>query len=74
MDDRIKDILVDILDVDRNQVRDDFGPANTASWDSINNLRLITAIEEEFQIKLTMDDIKRMTDFGQIKAVLSGYL
>ena len=74
MEDRIKVIMAEILDVPMDTIQDDFGPDDAPSWDSMNNLRLVTAIEEEFKVKLSMDDIKRMVDFGQVKTVLSGYL
>jgi acyl carrier protein len=74
MEDRIKTIMADILDVPMDMIQDGFGPDDTLSWDSMNNLRLVTAIEEEFNIKLSMDDINRMVDFGKVKTVLSGYL
>jgi acyl carrier protein len=74
MIDRIYHIFSDILEVDEEELEDNFGPKDSALWDSMNNLRLVTAIEEEFKIKLSMDDINQMTDFGKIKKILRHYI
>jgi len=74
MDERLKQILSEILEIDESQINDDFGPGDTPSWDSMNNLRLVTAIEEEFQIQLTMSDIKKMSSYAKISEVIATYI
>lgn len=74
MDERIKNIMADILDIEKDVLLDDFRPEDTTNWDSLNNLRMVTAIEEEFQIKLSMDDIKKMVSYGKIKSIVFRYL
>lgn len=74
MEPQIKQIIADILDVDKAAINDNFGPKILPTWDSINNLRLVTAIEDEFQIKLSMDDIKQMINFKSIKETVARYV
>lgn len=74
MEDQLKELMADILDVDEAQITNDFAPDSTDNWDSFNNLRLITAIEEEFDIKLSMDEIGKMTNFGAVKEAVSSHL
>lgn len=71
---QIKQILEDILDVDQAEIDDSFGPPNAPMWDSINNLRLVTAIEDEFKIRLSMEDIKKMINFKCIKETVARYV
>jgi acyl carrier protein len=47
----LQEIFVTILEVDPQELTDEFGPDDAMLWDSMNNLRLITAIEEQFKIK-----------------------
>ena len=61
--------ISDILDIDEGDISDGFGPDDAPLWDSMNNLRLITALEENFRIKLTMEEIETMINFGEIKKV-----
>ena len=74
MEDQLKEIMADILDVDEGDITNEFAPESTNNWDSFNNLRLITAIEEEFEIKLSMDEIGKMVNFGAVKEAVSSHL
>jgi acyl carrier protein len=67
---RIKQILIDVLDVKEAEITETFGPNDAALWDSMNNLRLITALEEEFNFQLTMEEIHQMDTFAKIREVV----
>ena len=71
MEERLNQVFLDVLGVNAAQMSDDISPDSIDTWDSMNNLRLITAIEKEFNIELTMDEIEQMLDVGSIKSVLS---
>ena len=73
-EEKIKQIFADILDVNEEKITETFGPNDAAMWDSMNNLRLITALEEEFNIQLTMGEIREMDSFGKIKEVVGRHL
>ncbi len=45
-------------------------PDNLAGWDSLGHLLLVSAIEEEFKIKLTVEDIFQMVNFRAIQTIL----
>jgi len=70
-DEKIKQILVDVLDVKEDEITETFGPNDAALWDSMNNLRLITALEEEFKFQLTMEEIRQMDTFAKIREVIA---
>lgn len=74
MENKLKEIFSEILEVEEDELHDNFGPEHAPLWDSMNNLRLITAIEEEFTIQFSMGKIGTMTNFGKVKAVLSLHL
>ncbi|NEQ76183.1 MAG: acyl carrier protein [Okeania sp. SIO2C9] len=73
LEDKIKEIMTDILEIDDEEITDEFGPENAETWDSLNNLKMITALEEEFKITLTMDQIESMVNFSEIKKVISNH-
>ena len=65
-DKKLKVILKDIL-----KVSDDIeliSISNTHQWDSINHLNLVVAIEEEFNIQISPDDISKI--YKDFKTVL----
>jgi acyl carrier protein len=65
-EDKIKEIMTDILDLN-TKITNDFGPEQSVNWDSMNNLRMITALEEAFGIQFTMEEIALMQNFSIIK-------
>ena len=74
MEDKVKAILADVLDVEVTEIGNDFGPDSADNWDSLRNLQLVTAIESEFDISLTMDEIQTMTSFAEIVDVIKSHL
>jgi acyl carrier protein len=74
MEEKIRDILVEILDIKEKAIQDDYGPNNAELWDSLNNLRIITALEEAFGITLSMAEIGSMVNVRKIKEVIQGHL
>lgn len=71
IDDQVKEIISDILDIDESQISNDFSPESCDSWDSMNNLRMITALEEAFQVNFSMEEINSMTNMEAISAMVS---
>lgn len=70
MEATLKELMAEIFEVDESEIEDNFGPESTNNWDSLNNLRLITAIETEFNITFTMDEIQRMVNFKTILSLI----
>ena len=46
-------------------------PDTIASWDSLNHMQLILALEEEFGVQFSVDDMDAMQSVGGIVAVLT---
>lgn len=66
MKEQVKDILCDILDIDDFEWADQLTPADFDEWDSMKNLRIITALEQEFSIQFSMAQIGDMQTLGKI--------
>ena len=60
MRDELKSVLADAFGLDEADVTEDLTPEAVDSWDSLNHLRLVTALEEAFGIKLSMAEIESM--------------
>jgi acyl carrier protein len=39
---------------------------NLKSWDSLGHIRLVTAMEEAFDIRFTLEEIEQLTSAGRI--------
>lgn len=50
MDDRLKKILAEILEIKEDQIDERITSDNIESWDSFKQMNIIIAIEEEFDL------------------------
>lgn len=48
------------------QLNDQSSPSSVDRWDSINNLTIITDLEEKFNVTFSIDDIFEMQTIGEI--------
>jgi acyl carrier protein len=70
MEEKIRSILAGILEVEPARIGERFGPDSCQNWDSLSNLRIISALEQEFALKLTWPEISSMVDFSCIRKVI----
>ena len=69
MEDRIKKIMSDILNIDMGLISAKSSPDNIENWDSFTGYVLLDEIEINFDVKFTMDEsleIKKIEDFKNI--------
>lgn len=58
MNEKLTEIVAEIFFLDDDEVTPDLAPDAVELWDSLNHLRMITAVEEAFNIKLSMNEIE----------------
>ena len=66
-EERIKDIIVDQLGVNEDQVNGDAKLMEDLGADSLDAVELIMAIEEEFGIEVPDDEAEKLTCLNDIK-------
>lgn len=66
METQLKEILENIFDVDAENIDSNFTPETVELWDSLNHLRMVTAIEERFNVRFTMEEIGQMASYDAI--------
>ena len=60
------EVFNDILDLETGQLTQESTPEDIDEWDSMANVNIIVALEEEFKIKFKLEDIqdvKTVNDF-----------
>ncbi|MGJ8723050.1 MAG: acyl carrier protein [Roseibacillus sp.] len=67
-EERIKDIIVEQLGVNVDQVTADAKLMEDLGADSLDAVELVMAIEEEFGIEVPDDEAEKLTSMGDIKA------
>ncbi len=74
INEQLNTILTDILDLEDEQLSNDLTPDTAENWDSMNHLRLKTAIEQEFSISLSMEEIQSMQSVSKIRELVQHHL
>ena len=68
---KLKQVVSDILEVDIDDINENSSPDNIEQWDSLSHIKLVMAIEAEFNVKLTPDDMMDMLSVKLIKMILA---
>jgi acyl carrier protein len=71
MEERIKEIMAAVFEVDRSEIDENTASGDLEKWDSLHHMNLISALEEEFEIELEEEEIMEMMNFKLIRLVLS---
>lgn len=66
MEERLKILVADILDVDPESIDGSTTRDNTESWDSLNHINLVTALEQQFGVSFEVSEIESMSSFDDI--------
>lgn len=63
---RVRDVMAGVLDIPAAGIGNGFRRDDASAWDSMNHLRLISALEEAFGIKFTMKEVGEMESFEDV--------
>ena len=69
---RIKKVMSSVFEIPVEQIKDDSSPDIIYSWDSLKHMNLVVALEEEFEVEFTEDEILEMMNYALIKSILMG--
>ena len=73
MNNSLKNIMSNLFDIPVDDINDNISTENCEQWDSLQNLNLIIAVEEEFGVSLTDDDVLKIKDFKSIIGILENF-
>jgi acyl carrier protein len=68
--DPVRDIFQDLFQVPREAVTLDASQSTLDSWDSLQHLNVILALEESFGLSFVPEEMERMTSVAAIQAVI----
>ena len=71
MEDRIKKVMSDVLNIDVSLINNESSPDNIENWDSLKHMNLIIALEEEFEIEFDDDEIVDSMSYATILNILN---
>ena len=74
MNEGLVDLVAGVMGLDEADVVGSLSREVDSFWDSMNHLRLITAMEEQYSIRLTMDEIQDIVTLDDVNSLLTQHL
>lgn len=75
VDNALRKIFADVLNIDGAEIGDDSTPGTLENWESLNHLNLVASVEDYFGISIEPEDISEMAEsYGKFKEIVSGKL
>jgi acyl carrier protein len=68
--DRVVRVVSDVLNVPTTEIVENSSPDTLANWDSIAHISLVLALEGEFSIAFSDDDVIEMVSVGRILTIV----
>ena len=73
MKNNINEVVASVLNVSPASLNEESSVNNVDSWDSLACINIAVAIEGEFAISLTAEDVAELTALQKIYTILSGH-
>lgn len=71
---QVRQLASDIFGVPAERIGADSSPDNIETWDSMQHLNLVLALEERFSIQLSPEEMEQMRSVGLISEMLEAKL
>lgn len=69
-DDRFRSVVCAVLGVRPEEVGEGLSPDTVETWDSLNQINLVGALEQEFGVHLTAENLADYQSIGGLKRLL----
>ena len=66
-------IISEVMSVPTSMITDQSGPENIENWDSFHGLVLVEKLENEFNVKFTLDEVIDVKKVADIKRHLKNH-
>lgn len=70
--DKVKEIIVDQLDVDEDKVTMEASIIDDLGADSLDIVDMVMTLEEEFDVKISDDEVENVKTVGDIVKIIEG--
>lgn len=67
---KLKETLARIFTVDVSMITDNASPDTVENWDSLRHMSLVLALEEDFGVEFTDDQVVEILSYKLIKIIL----
>ncbi len=68
---KFRSIISAVLQIKEDEVTDELSPEQVDTWDSLNHINLIGALEQEFGLTLATENLEQSQSIPSLKALLA---
>ena len=73
MENKVKQIIADMLKLDVSQISDDAGMDKTDGWDSMKSLSIVLEVEKIFSIRFEVDEFENLTNYNALCSAIKSH-
>ena len=66
IDSRVKQVAADVFGTSADLITAESSPQTIDTWDSVQHLNLILALEQELNVRIDPEEIERMRTIGDV--------
>ncbi len=70
---KFNNIFCEVFGIEESMLGADLDKNSVENWDSVHQLSLTSALEDEFDIMLDAEDILEFTSYNNAKSILAKY-
>ena len=70
---QVAGIAADVMGVDKSTLSAGTGPEQIETWDSVQHLNLVLALEAHFSLQFEPEEIDQMTTLGRIAEIIQAH-
>lgn len=67
---KLQEVFRDIFDDEEFVIYETTTRQDIEEWDSLANINIIIAIEQEFNIKINLEELEQLTDIGSMIKII----
>ncbi|MBV9998734.1 MAG: acyl carrier protein [Verrucomicrobia bacterium] len=71
VDQRLSKVFSEVFELSPEEVSDEASPKTIERWDSMNSMVLAMALEEEFEVQFSDQELIRMNSYRSIRETLA---
>ena len=66
IDQRVRQVAADVFGTSPEKITADSSPRTIDTWDSVQHLNLVLALEQEMNVRIDPEEIERMKTIGDV--------
>jgi len=67
---KLRDLMAKVFNVPAGTITENASPDSVESWDSLRHMKLVIALEQEFGVELSDDQVVEILSYPLIRIVL----